>query len=106
MKLQFPQQGWRQPMHRSPLEFDSVDACVDAAIAVVGKRIVLGVPIALGKPNQLINAFYRRAETDPEVQLTIFTGLSLEKPQPESDVEARLLGPFIARQFGSYVELD
>lgn len=106
MNLQSSQQGWRQPMHRSPLEFDSVDACVDAAIAVVGKRIVLGVPIGLGKPNQLINAFYRRAETDPELQLTIFTGLSLEKPQPASDVEARLLGPFIARQFGSYVELD
>lgn len=93
-------------MNRSPLELDTADACVDAAIAVVGKRIVLGTPIGLGKPNQLINAFYRRAETDPEMELTIFTGLSLEKPRPASEIEARLLEPFIARQFGSYVELD
>ena len=42
----------------------SPDACVDAAIAAVGKDIRLGAPLGLGKPVQLLNAFYRRAEAD------------------------------------------
>jgi len=86
--------------------FRSVEECVDASIARVGKRIVLGAPIGLGKPNQVVNAFYRRAVADPEIDLTIFTGLSLEKPRPASDLEQRFLGPFIDRQFGDYEELD
>jgi acyl-CoA hydrolase len=93
-------------MPNAPREFESVEACVDAVIAAVGKRIVLGAPLGLGKPNQLINAFYRRAAGDPSLSLTIYTALSLEKPRAGSDLEARFLDPFIARHFGDYVELD
>jgi len=88
------------------IEYRSVDACVDATLARVGKRIVMGAPIGIGKPNQLINAFYRRALADPGIQLTLFTGLSLEKPRPGSEIEERFLGPFIERQFGDYEELE
>ena len=35
---------------------DDVDACVDAILERIGPRIVFGSPIALGKPNHLINA--------------------------------------------------
>ena len=93
-------------MPPAPREFETVEACVDAVIAQVGQRIVLGAPLGLGKPNQLINAFYRRAERDPTLSLTIFTALSLERPRTENELEARLLDPFIDRHFGSYVELD
>lgn len=93
-------------MPPAPREFESVEACVDAAIARVGPQIVLGAPLGLGKPSQLINAFYRRAEGDPSLSLTIFTALSLERPGTESELEARLVDPFIDRHFGSYVELD
>ncbi|MBK8308619.1 MAG: acetyl-CoA hydrolase [Gammaproteobacteria bacterium] len=93
-------------MKPAPQEFHSVDDCVEAAIARVGKRIVLGAPIGIGKPNQLVNAFYRRVERDPSLELTIFTGLSLEKPRATSDLEQRFLGPFIERQFGDYEELE
>ncbi|MBP8925282.1 MAG: acetyl-CoA hydrolase [Pseudomonadales bacterium] len=93
-------------MKPAPQQFHSVDDCVEAAIARVGKRIVLGAPIGIGKPNQLMNAFYRRAAADPSLSLTIFTGLSLEKPRAASDLEQRFLGPFIERQFGDYEELD
>ena len=48
-----------------PREFSSVEACVEQVIASVGKDIVLGAPLGLGKPNQLINAFFRRAKDDP-----------------------------------------
>jgi len=91
---------------RWPKEFTTVDECVDAVIAAVGPKIVLGAPLGLGKPNQLMNAFFQRARRDPSIHLTIFTALSLEIPKPESDIEERFLTPFIERHFGSYVELD
>ncbi|MBI5504231.1 MAG: acetyl-CoA hydrolase [Deltaproteobacteria bacterium] len=90
----------------TPTEFTSVEDCVERAIAAVGNKIVLGAPLGLGKPNQLMNAFFRRAERDPSIELTIFTALSLEKPRPASDLEARFLDPYLDRHFGSYVELD
>ncbi len=93
-------------MPNTPREFTDVETCVDQAIAVVGKKIVLGAPLGLGKPNQLMNAFFRRAAADPSIDLTIFTALSLEKPKPASDLEARFLDPYLDRHFGSYVELD
>ena len=93
-------------MAQPPREFETVDACVEEAIARVGKRIVLGAPLGLGTPNQLINAFYRRAEQDPSLTLTIYTALSLEKPRAKTELEAQFLDPFIDRHFGTYVELD
>jgi acyl-CoA hydrolase len=90
----------------SAIEYRTVEQCVEATIARVGKRLMVGAPIGIGKPNQLLNAFYRRALADPEIEFTLFTGLSLEKPRPGSDLEERFLGPFIERQFGSYEELE
>jgi hypothetical protein len=89
-----------------PREFPTAEACVDQVIATVGPDVVLGAPLGLGKPNQLLNAFYRRALVDPGVRLTIYTALSLERPRAGSDLEARFLDPYIARHFGDYVELD
>ena len=86
--------------------FNDVDRCVVKTIESVGKNIVLGMPLGLGKPNQLANAFYRKAKTDPSINLKIFTALSLEKPRPKSDMEAKFLVPFIERLFGDYEELD
>ena len=93
-------------MSGSPRDVSTVEACVEHALAAVGKEIVLGVPLGLGKPNQLVNAFFRRAAGDPSIRLTIFTGLSLEKPKPASDLEARLLDPYLTRHFGDYCELE
>ncbi len=50
-----------------PLDFTSPDALVEWTLSRVGKRVVLGTPLALGKLNQLVNAFYRRAEQDPSI---------------------------------------
>ena len=36
--------------------FADVEKCVDAILAKVGKRIVFGMPLGLGKPNHLANA--------------------------------------------------
>lgn len=65
---------------------------------------MLALPLGIGKPNPLVNEFYRRALRDPGIDLTIITALSLLKPVARSALEARLVAPLAARVFGSYVE--
>src|SRR5579862_8816967 len=89
---------------RMPEVFTDVGQCVDAILRRVGTRIVLALPLGIGKPNPLVNEFYRRALRDPSLDLTLITALSLLKPVARSDLEARLLEPLVARVFGSYVE--
>lgn len=67
-------------MTSSPRLIPDIETCVDQVLATVGKRIVLGVPLGLGKPNRLVNAIYRRAKADPSISLEILTALSLERP--------------------------
>jgi acyl-CoA hydrolase len=86
--------------------FDDVGECVDVTLRRFGGRIVLALPLALGKPNPLVNEFYRRALRDPKIKLHIFTALSLRKPSARSELERRFLEPFVARVFGNYPELD
>ncbi|NNF15600.1 MAG: acetyl-CoA hydrolase [Gammaproteobacteria bacterium] len=88
-----------------PSYFDT-DQCIEKIISTVGSTLVVGVPLGLGKPNLLINALYQRARQDPEISLTILTALTLEVPQPKSDLEARFMGPLIERWFRGYPELD
>ena len=83
----------------------TVEAAVDRAIARVGKKLVLMAPLGLGKPVQLVNAFYHRAAADPSLSLHIYTALCLEKPPLGTGVEAKLSGPIMERLFGDYEEL-
>ncbi len=83
----------------------TVEEAVERTIAAVGPRIVLGTPLGLGKPVQLINAFYRRVESDPGLSLEINTALSLDVPRPSAGVEASLAGPIMERIFGDYEAL-
>ena len=87
-----------------PEVFADVGHCVDAVLRRVGPRIVLALPLGIGKPNPLVNEFYRRALRDSTIDLTILTALSLLKPVARSALEARLLTPLAARVFGTYVE--
>ena len=90
----------------APAYYRDVERCVDDVIAHVGKRIVLGIPLALGKPNELVNAFYRRIKADPSIHLTICTALSLERPKGSNDLENRFLEPFVERLYDGYVDLE
>ena len=67
---------------------------------------MLALPIGIGKANPVANEFYRRAQRDPGISLTIFTALSLRKPQWHGELERRFLQPLVERVFGSTVDLD
>ena len=67
-----------------PQVFSTIDECVDATLARVGDRVVLGLPLGIGKPNLVANEFYRRAARDPALHLTILTALSLTRPRARS----------------------
>ena len=79
----------------------ALDAIVDRILARSDGDLAIAAPLGLGKPNRLLNAIYRRFRDDPNRQLTLYTALSLDPPQPSGDLEQRCLGPFLARQFGA-----
>jgi len=74
----------------------------DAIINAVGKTIVLGLPVGIGKATHIADALYERAVNDSSLSLTIFTGLTLEVPKAGSDLERRFLDPFARRMYSSW----
>jgi acyl-CoA hydrolase len=89
-----------------PACFSDLDQCVDTIIGHVGSRIVLGLPLGIGKPNQLANALFRRACADNKLQLTIITALSLQPPRASSLPEKRFLEPISGRLYSEYPPLE
>jgi acyl-CoA hydrolase len=91
---------------RRPETFADIEACIDAVIAAVGREIVLGVPLGIGKPNRFVNALWRRALADPMLKLSIFTALTPALPGGRSLLERRFLGPLRERLYAGYEALD
>jgi acyl-CoA hydrolase len=89
-------------MANAPRTVTDPEAVVDATLQRVGRRVVLGTPLGLGKANHLVDAFYRRAQQHPDLELVIYTALTLAPPEPRSDLERRLVGPMNERLFGGY----
>lgn len=87
------------------LVYNSLEPCVDALLSRTGKRIVLGIPLGVGKPNQLVNALYQRALSDRQIQLEIITALSLNPPRGKSELEERFYKPLRERIWGDYPRL-
>ncbi len=85
---------------------DDVEQAVDQIVQRVGKAVVIGLPLGLGKPVQLVNALFQRACKDPTLKLKILTALSLEKPSGSSPLERAFLEPFVQRVFGDCPDLD
>jgi len=90
---------------RNGIYCDNASTCVDRVIERVGKTIILGLPLGLGKPVRFVNALYQRAQNDPELKLHIVTALSLLAPEGGSSLEKRFMGPFAKRLYGDIPEL-
>lgn len=88
-----------------PQRFESAERLVDAILERVGRRIVLALPLGLGKANHIVNALFARAMQDRGIDLHIFTALSLERPAAKSDLERRFVAPLARRVFGDYPDL-
>ncbi|MEX2125851.1 MAG: acetyl-CoA hydrolase/transferase C-terminal domain-containing protein [Woeseia sp.] len=88
-----------------PQFLDSPDELADAVIASVGRKIVLGLPVGLGKAAHVANAIYARAADDASIELTVFTALTLEAPVGRSDLEARFLKPLTERLYKDWPRL-
>ncbi|MCM2462846.1 acetyl-CoA hydrolase/transferase family protein [Pseudomonas sp. CG7] len=84
----------------------SIEQAVDDVLERLPAHIHLGMPLGLGKPNLFANALYRRIAELPERQLTLYTALSLGRPNLGDGLQKRFLEPFIERVFGDYPELD
>lgn len=93
-------------MNERPIYYEDVEACVEETLRKVGRRIVLGTPLGLGKANHLVNEFFRRAREDPKIDLHIFTALTLTRPRGKNELERRFLEPLAQRIFEGYPELD
>jgi len=88
-----------------PKIFSDPDAIVEDIIRDVGRDLVVGLPLGLGKANHIVNALYARAAKDPSIGLTFMTALTLEKPKPKNLVQWRFISPVIERLFGGYPDL-
>ncbi|MCE3257411.1 MAG: hypothetical protein K0Q64_1494, partial [Nitrobacter vulgaris] len=89
-----------------PRIFTDPAAIVDDIIRENGPRLVVGLPLGLGKANHIINALYQRAAVDRSLDLTFFSALTLEKPRPSNELEKRFIAPVIDRLFGGWPDLD
>ncbi len=89
----------------NPFTFSDAMSAARAIVARVGPDLRVALPLGLGKPVTLVNALVRLAADDPSLKLSIFTALTLERPEPSSDMERRFLGPARDRLFGRYPDL-
>jgi acyl-CoA hydrolase len=81
--------------------FQSLDDAVEALLTRVDGDLHVGAPLGLGKPHRLLNALYACVERDASRALHLYTALSLDPPGAGKGLEARFLGPFVQRHFGS-----
>src|SRR5579863_3997319 len=88
-----------------PKLFSDPEAIAEDIVRDVGTRLVVGLPLGLGKANHIVNALYARAVADRSIHLTFFSALTLEKPRPSNLLERRFISPVIDRLFGGYPDL-
>jgi acyl-CoA hydrolase len=86
--------------------YDNVDDCARRVVKALAGKVMLGLPLGIGKPPQFVNALYAMAAKDPGIELSIFTALTLELPEPKGDLERRFLEPLRERLFCDCPTLD
>ena len=84
------------------LNHDNYESVAKKIVERVGKKIVIGAPLGIGKPIGLLNALYRLAVADPSIDLTILTALTLARPAYSNLLEERLVAPLLDRMLTNY----
>jgi acyl-CoA hydrolase len=92
-----------RPMPPAP-RLDDTAACAKLIADRLGPHLCVAAPLGLGKPHALLNALYRLTVADTARSLTLYTALSLTRPQPKPGLEQRFLAPFLERHFGADYE--
>jgi hypothetical protein len=85
-----------------PDQHQQAESVADRIIERLGGRIVLALPLGLGKANLIANALFERAVEDRTIDLEIFTALTLEKPSWSSDMERRFIEPLNEQLYSGY----
>ena len=88
-----------------PQIFDNPKKLCAALLGALGPRVVLALPLGLGKANHIANEIFAQAAANSRLDLKIFTALTLEKPRYGNELEKRFLAPVIERLFGGYPKL-
>ena len=81
---------------------NSAEATAKTIVEQIGNTIVLGLPIGIGKATHVADALFSMAEQDTSLSLTIFTGLTLEPPQGQSELESRFIAPLVERLYKNW----
>lgn len=85
-----------------PRSYKNAAELADELISMLGKTIVLGLPIGVGKATHIVDALFRRAVADPSISLTIFSGLTLATPRGESELQSNFVDPLVERLFADW----
>ncbi|MGY6708979.1 MAG: acetyl-CoA hydrolase/transferase C-terminal domain-containing protein [Rhizobiaceae bacterium] len=85
---------------------DRADAIARRIVERLDGKVVLGLPLGLGKANHIANALYAMAREDRAIDLHISTALTLEPPGGSSELESRFIDPLRERLFSGVTELD
>lgn len=84
------------------VRFTDATEVADRLIKHFGGKIMMGLPLGLGKANMIVNAVFERAAKDPKIELTILSALTLEVPRGHSELERRFIDPISERLFKGY----
>jgi acyl-CoA hydrolase len=88
-----------------PERHDRAEAIARRIVERLDGKIVLGLPLGLGKANHVANALYALARADRGIELHISTALTLEPPRGSSELESRFIDPLRERLFSGVTEL-
>ena len=86
---------------------DELDMVVNSIIEYAKPHIKLAMPLGLGKANHIVNALYQRVKETPDLQLSIYTALTLNQPKaPSNPYAAQVMNAVTSQLYSGYPDLE
>lgn len=89
-------------MSARPLRLSGAESCAREIVDRLEGRIVLGLPLGIGKALRVTNALYELACNDRSIDIEIFTALTLVPPRSGEPLAGRFLAPVRERLYAGY----